>query len=371
VAQIFAWRVGERMSYAAIAANLDADQSRFPPPMPTDARRAVGHWTSHAVRGILGNPKYTGYMVWNRRATKRGGKVNAVTDWVCSAAPTHPPIISLATFTAAAGVGRSRQGSRGGAGRNAHPATRRTYLLRGYVFCTLCGRRMYGNVRRSYVYMMCPPKPARGEMAGHAGTLSVRQEALLDGLRQFLDEHLLGVDRTWLAADTLRHATYRADVHRRRRLDELDEQIQDLNQRRARLVACLQEATTPDPDLVQSVQVRMAELRARLEQAQADRRDLAKRLLEEPNLELLDLLPTGRIRLDRPEPMLRHVFDLLRLEIHFDGCSRDITCRCTLNAVTIRTVVDSLHQGVIDALSADGGRRIDDGLVGKLDLRGR
>lgn len=28
------------------------------------------------MRDILFNPKYTGYMVWNRRATKRGGKVN-------------------------------------------------------------------------------------------------------------------------------------------------------------------------------------------------------------------------------------------------------------------------------------------------------
>jgi DNA invertase Pin-like site-specific DNA recombinase len=371
VAQIFAWRVEQRMSYAAIAAHLDADPSRFPPPKPTDARRAVGHWTSHSIRGILGNPKYTGYMVWNRRATKRGGKVNAVTDWVCSAEPTHPPIISIATFTAAAEVGRSRQGSRGGAGRNSHPATRHTYLLRGYVFCTQCGRRMYGSVRRSHVYMMCPPKPARQAKPSHAGTVSVREEDLLDGLRQFLDKHLLGTERTRLAADTLRDNTKQADVHRRRRLDELDAQIQDLNQRRARLVACLEESTIPDSDLVHSVQVRMAELRAGLDQAQTARRDLAQQLLDEPNLELLDLLPTGRIRLDMPEPMLRQMFDLLRLEIHFDGRGRDITCRCTLNAVTIRTVVDVLQHGVIGALSVNDGRRIDECLVGKLELRSR
>jgi hypothetical protein len=42
-----------------------------------------------APRDILRNPKYTGYMVWNRRATKKGGKVNPPEAWVWSEQPTH------------------------------------------------------------------------------------------------------------------------------------------------------------------------------------------------------------------------------------------------------------------------------------------
>lgn len=50
-------------------------------------------WSRYSVREILLNPKYTGYMVWNRRATK-GGKVNPPELWVWSAEPTHEPIVA-------------------------------------------------------------------------------------------------------------------------------------------------------------------------------------------------------------------------------------------------------------------------------------
>lgn len=50
VAEIFAWRIGERLSYATIAARLNIDLVRYPPAVPTDPRRAVGHWTTSMVR---------------------------------------------------------------------------------------------------------------------------------------------------------------------------------------------------------------------------------------------------------------------------------------------------------------------------------
>jgi hypothetical protein len=56
------------------------------------------------VRDILTNPKYTGYMVWNRRATKAGGRVNPPSAWVWSEQPTHQPLVDRDTFAAAAQV---------------------------------------------------------------------------------------------------------------------------------------------------------------------------------------------------------------------------------------------------------------------------
>lgn len=80
---------------------------------------------------MLLNPKYTGYMVWNRRATKKGGKANPPEAWVWSAEPTHEPIVSREMFEAAMGTARTRQGSRNGADANvAHPHTKRSYVLR-------------------------------------------------------------------------------------------------------------------------------------------------------------------------------------------------------------------------------------------------
>ncbi|GAA3757316.1 hypothetical protein GCM10022402_39540 [Salinactinospora qingdaonensis] len=80
VSHIYELRVRRRLGYAAIAELLNLQPERFPPPEPVDAQRRVGRWTASSVRGVLTNPKYTGYMVWNRRATKTGrGRHNAPT----------------------------------------------------------------------------------------------------------------------------------------------------------------------------------------------------------------------------------------------------------------------------------------------------
>lgn len=88
VRQIFRCRIDERLGYRVIAERLNLDPACHPVPVPTDPAPAVGRWTGSAVREILKNPKYTGHMVWNRRATKKGGKVNPVTTG-CSR-PSRP-----------------------------------------------------------------------------------------------------------------------------------------------------------------------------------------------------------------------------------------------------------------------------------------
>jgi site-specific DNA recombinase len=154
VTHIFALRVGRRLGYKAIAEQLNLDLDRFPPPVPVDPARAVGRWTQSAVREIIHNPKYTGYMVWNRRATKTAdGKVNPPHAWVWSPAPTHEPLVTKEDFIAAHQVSKVRERSRSGTGRNtSHPMTKRSYSLRSHLIRDDCGRRMRGKVRHAAVY---------------------------------------------------------------------------------------------------------------------------------------------------------------------------------------------------------------------------
>ncbi|WP_206443228.1 recombinase family protein, partial [Candidatus Protofrankia californiensis] len=123
VQQIFAWRIAERLGYAAIADRLNADRDRYPPPVHIDPQRRRDAWGRSSVREILVNPKYTGYMVWNRRGTKKGGVVNHPDTWVWSPEPVHPPLVSQADFLAAAAVGPERFASRSGNGAHTYPAT--------------------------------------------------------------------------------------------------------------------------------------------------------------------------------------------------------------------------------------------------------
>jgi site-specific DNA recombinase len=91
VTQIYQWRALERLGYQDIAHRLNLDPDRHPPPepIPGTGRRAVGAWTKTSVREVLTNPKYTGYMVWNRRQRSRPerqatGRLNPPSEWVWS-----------------------------------------------------------------------------------------------------------------------------------------------------------------------------------------------------------------------------------------------------------------------------------------------
>ncbi len=134
VTQIFTWRATEHLSYEKIAERLNLDLDRYPPPQPVAGRgrRAVGRWTGGAVREILCNPKYTGYMVYNRRKRSRpernvAGRVNPPAEWVWSSKPTHEPLTTRRLFEAGTVIGRSNRGTRQSPGPNRHPATKRTF----------------------------------------------------------------------------------------------------------------------------------------------------------------------------------------------------------------------------------------------------
>lgn len=137
VSKCFTWRVAEELSYRQIAERLNADLLTHPPPTPVDAARAAGRWTTSSVRDVLTNPKYTGHMVWNRRARKAAGRnrLNPVGEWVWSTVPVHEALVDLETFVRAQQVAEGRQRSRPVPGANRHPQTKRVYRLRGYVFC--------------------------------------------------------------------------------------------------------------------------------------------------------------------------------------------------------------------------------------------
>jgi hypothetical protein len=63
VAQIFTWRTVGRLGIPEITGRLNTDHGAYPPPDPGKG------WTASGVYSILGNPKYTGRMVFGRRRT--------------------------------------------------------------------------------------------------------------------------------------------------------------------------------------------------------------------------------------------------------------------------------------------------------------
>jgi site-specific DNA recombinase len=134
----------------AIAERLNADPARYPAPSEPG-------WTTQTVWTVLGNPKYTGHMVYGRTRTRNGRRVRVPADqWLWSPEPVHPAIIDRATWHAAQQISAGHGTSRDGDTLSRHPAAARTYPYRGRVRCRDCRRRMtgaaYASTARTHVY---------------------------------------------------------------------------------------------------------------------------------------------------------------------------------------------------------------------------
>ena len=123
VRRIYEWRVIDRLGMHTIANRLNADPAKYPPP------GKAGCWQVPVIAGILGNPKYTGHMVYGRTRTQGGQRGRKVPQdhWLWSPEPAHPVIITRAMWDAAQNAGREHGSSRDDTGLSAHPAAKRTY----------------------------------------------------------------------------------------------------------------------------------------------------------------------------------------------------------------------------------------------------
>ncbi|MFI6992170.1 recombinase family protein [Nonomuraea wenchangensis] len=163
------WMFAQRLagiSVAGIARMLN--ERGVPCPSDVDRERnphRSGHvWRLRTVAAILGNPRYTGRQVWNRRSgsvtdATQGGW-NAPQEWAISTKRSHPALVSDDDFVAAQAVRTARPTQDG---------SPRVYLLAGLLKCGFCGRRLdshWVNGRPGYRcrhgYTSARPREASG-----------------------------------------------------------------------------------------------------------------------------------------------------------------------------------------------------------------
>lgn len=156
-------------------------------------------WSKSAVRAILRNPRYTGRQVWRRQKRQEnlldleneaaGYKTKQVWvekgDWIWSTELAHEPIIDSETFD------RAQQHAEAGAHRPAERKPRRSprpYLLRGLIYCGLCGRKMQGNWNNGRSHYRCRMTSdyALTDELDHPKAVYVREDAVLP----LLDERI-------------------------------------------------------------------------------------------------------------------------------------------------------------------------------------
>ncbi|MFF3986075.1 recombinase family protein [Streptomyces sp. NPDC001797] len=144
------WIFAQRLTGHSIARTTRAlNDAGIPCPAAADPVRNPHHngqrRVLNTVRSILANPRYTGRQVWNRQRTDHDLvdpanttlghrdvlRWNTPTDWIISARPAHPALVSEADFITVQNLRPHREATPG-----------HVYLLAGLLCCGVCGRRM-------------------------------------------------------------------------------------------------------------------------------------------------------------------------------------------------------------------------------------
>ena len=196
----------------------------------------------------------------------------------------HEVLVDLDTFIQTQAVSGHRFGSRTAAGANTkHPHTKRSYLLRTYLFCDLCGRRMGGRTRKR-VYYACAPKNAYLP-AGHSapGGVFVREDHLLEKVNAFLSDRVFGDYRRQLLDAHLRHLDTTVAQVREQQVAGLRRVIVDIDVKIKRTIRNFELVDDPDEDFVRDINQRRAELRAQREHLTTQLAEAEQRILDTPN----------------------------------------------------------------------------------------
>jgi site-specific DNA recombinase len=347
IAQIFTWRVIGKLGMPTIAARLNADPVRYPPPRPGKG------WTTQSVFAILRNPKYTGHMVYGRQRTRNGHRVTMPQDqWLWSPQPAHPPIIDRDTWQEAQQIGAARATTRDGYALSRHPAATRTYVYRGRVRCRDCRRRMSGQAYSSgpvpLVYYQCPHDPARpGEAAaypGHPRTVKAPEPRLDRVARLFFADRVFGPRRAELLAAQLPATDADAAADRETHTAALKARLkQNDTAQRAQILA--QEQLPPDPDDAAAnaqrarIRDRFAELHAERQHLQAQLDSLQAETPKAADLTLLDDLPLAGDILPRLGPEAKALlFAAFDLEILWNKAANQATIHAEITEATLRAI---------------------------------
>ena len=348
VTQIAMWRYHQGLGYGTIADLLNADLAKYPPPEPPSKARARGAWSKSSVCDLLRNPKYTGFQVFNRRATRsKRGKVNSPVLWVWSPEPVHEPLIPKWMFDEMTTTRKARQGSRDD-DASVHSTATRTYLLRGMVF-DACGRRMYGSFRNQRVYYMCSERSNnRGRpdrYSDHAEVVYVREDAIMEGISAFFADRVFGPERRALLEADLAAVDDREAVQQRAEAERAERALADIERRQA---AILRQAQDGDDAFSRGLRQTYNELDEQKRALVTNTTSIGTTVPIGPSdadIALLDALPHLVTNLSKaPDLLLRQLFKITQLGVRLNDDHDHLLVTLRLPSAHLSEVADTAER---------------------------
>jgi DNA invertase Pin-like site-specific DNA recombinase len=351
VEQIFTWRVIHKLGMPAIAARLNADPARYPAPTGKG-------WTTQTVFAILGNPKYSGHMVYGRIRNRNGRRVTVPrSEWLWSPEPVHPAIIDRATWEAAQPIGKEHATSRD----LDTPGTRpdRIYPYRGRCRCRDCRRRMarsaYPSTSGVNVYYQCPHNPANPRHAaaspGHPRTVKAPETTLDQITGLFFNDHVFGPHRKALLAAQIPATDAAAAADRDQAAAAVSARLRQIDTAQNSCILELEQlpadpADTASAALRARIRERFGDLHAEREQLSTQLTALAATTPRACDPALLDELPlAGDILPGLPPALKARLLDAFDIQILWNKTGRQATVHAEITEATLQALPAILNPG--------------------------
>jgi hypothetical protein len=253
---------------------------------------------------------------------------------------------------------------------SAHPAARRSYLLRSRCRCRGCKRPMAGRLVRpyaghpGYIYYGCPHNPLnprhQAQAPDHPRTVRVREDDLLNVIRQFFATHVFGPDRAAMLAehlpasaaeDTARREQETARLHKRlRKIDAAE----NAHAREIENLASLPQGSPAITALHTRIIARFGELEAERTQINDRLAALDRATGQQDDPALLDALPLlGDALPSLPASIQARLFAAFGLELIYNKEDHQVTIYATVTPSTPGALAEIIARSEPPTVPAD------------------
>lgn len=219
--------------------------------------RSGNMFSATTINNILKNEAYTGTLVWGRARKHPDSAEAKRSDEVVRYADAHPALVARADFEAVANLLKQRRPA------ISHPRTVSSqFLLSGLLQCGRCGSAMIGSWGKSgkYLYYVCNRRYKQGRDLCASGL--VRRDRIEQFVLDRLRQNVLTDENLGRLVELVNQELSRDGARFEERLDAIEQQLQQVGKKLARLYAALETGKAEVDDLAPRIKELRVEQRA-------------------------------------------------------------------------------------------------------------
>lgn len=244
-------------------------------------------FAKNSLHDLIKNKKYCGYYIFNRRMSKKFGKVNShknrPQEEIIEIKGGIPAIISEETYNKAMAIMETHKRS------PAQNCAKHTYLLSSIIRCGHCGEIMHGNTHTNFKGSISHTYRCQKKNDKSCPNLEIDQKRLDDYVLKLLYENIFDDSLSAKLIQSLKESQYKSLSSFSREVEQLQAKLPNLKARKSNIIKAISngfiaedfKAELSNIELERTqIQLRLSEIQSNIPTAQLDEQKLSELLAE-------------------------------------------------------------------------------------------